>query len=135
MKKLTIVAQEIPLDIYRNLRVTCGLSPKTQEASAIGLSHSIHSVMIKEEEEVIGMGRLIGDGGCFCQVVDICVHPRRQGRGIGKLIMQNLKDYIQANLPESCYISLIADGDAAFLYEKFGFKDTLPVSKGMYLKR
>lgn len=135
MKNLTIVAQEIPPEVYRHLRVTCGLSPKTREASEIGLSHSIYSLMIKEEEEVIGMGRLIGDGGCFCQIVDICVLPSRQGRGIGKMIMQNLTDYIQAHLPPSCYISLIADGDAAFLYEKFGFKDTLPVSKGMYLKR
>ena len=135
MKKLSIVSQDIPVKVYRNLRITCGLSPKTQEASEIGLSHSIYSVMIKDEKEVIGMGRIIGDGGCFCQIVDICVHPSRQGRGLGKLIMQNLMDYIQAKLPESCYISLIADGDAAFLYEKFGFKDTRPASKGMYIKR
>lgn len=135
MENLTIVSQKIPVEVYQHLRVICGLSPKTREASEIGLKHSLHTVVIKDQEEIIGMGRLIGDGGCFCQIVDICVHPSRQGRGIGKMIMQNLTDYIRVNLPESCYISLIADGDAAFLYEKFGFKDTRPASKGMYLKR
>ncbi|WP_373454357.1 hypothetical protein [Cereibacter changlensis] len=27
------------------------------------------------------MGRLIGDGGCFFQIVDIAVDPSHQGQG------------------------------------------------------
>lgn len=134
MEHLEILKEQIPKKIYQDLRVRCGLSAKTDEAAAIGLKHSIFSVMIKEGHEVIGMGRIIGDGGCFCQVVDICVIPEKQGKGIGKLIMQHITNFIQTNLPKSCYTSLIADGDASFLYEKFGFKDTLPESKGMYLE-
>jgi len=132
---MEIIADKIPVEIYRSLRATCGLSAKTQLASEIGLRNAIHSVMIKSGGAIIGMGRIIGDGGCFCQITDICVLPEYQGQGIGKMIMQNLADYIQNNLPESCYISLIADGDASYLYEQFGFKDTLPASKGMYLQR
>ena len=132
---MEILESNIPVDIYRNLRLVCGLSAKTVEASEIGLDNSIHSVMIKAEGEVIGMGRIIGDGGCFCQIVDICVHPKMQGQGIGKIIMSNLTDFIKTHLPESCYISLIADGDASYLYKKFGFQETMPESKGMYLKR
>lgn len=135
MENVTIIEDSIPKELYRKMRVTCGLSSKTNEAAEIGLSNSIHSVMIKRDQRVIGMGRIIGDGGCFCQVVDICVIPEEQGKGIGKIIMKNLTDFIHSHLPESCYVSLIADGDASFLYEKFGFKATMPVSKGMYLKR
>lgn len=131
---MDIIEESIPLETYRTMRVTCGLSPKTSAASEIGLRNSIHSVMIKLDKEVIGMGRIIGDGGCFCQIVDICVLPQHQGKGIGKIIMENLTLFIHEKLPASCYISLIADGDASFLYEKFGFKDTLPASKGMFLK-
>lgn len=79
------------------------------------------------------MGRLIGDGGCFCQIVDICVDPNYQGLGYGKIIMGNIMNYAKEKLPSTCYISLIADGEASFLYEKFGFKDTSPQSIGMYL--
>ncbi len=132
---MEIIADQIPSDIYRFLRTTCGLSAKTQTASEIGLRNSIYSVMIKNGEAIIGMGRIIGDGGCFCQITDICVLPAYQGQGIGKMIMKNLTDYIQHHLPESCYISLIADGNASYLYEQFGFKDTLPASKGMYFQR
>ncbi|XLS30849.1 GNAT family N-acetyltransferase [Flavobacteriaceae bacterium M23B6Z8] len=135
MNNIYIIEKTIPVKIYQNLRIVCGLSAKTDEACKVGLKNSVHSVMIKEQHRIIGMGRIIGDGGCFCQIVDICVLPEKQGQGIGKLIMQSLINFIQTKLPPSCYVSLIADGDAAYLYEKFGFSDTLPVSKGMYLNR
>lgn len=130
--------KKIPLDTYLRLRKEAGLSAKTTEAAKIGLSNSVQEILVVDPitAEHIGMGRIIGDGGCFCQVTDICVLPAYQGKGIGKLIMQKIMDFIEAELPVSCYISLIADGDASFLYEKFGFKETMPVSKGMaYLKR
>jgi len=134
MRNYKVLENKIPLKTYQNLRVESGLSSKTDQACRIGLQNSIHSMMIEYENEIIGMGRIIGDGGCFCQIVDICILPQHQGQGLGKVIMKNLTDFINNNLPESCYVSLIADGNASFLYEKFGFKDTMPKSKGMYLK-
>ena len=131
---LEIVTGNIPVDTYTTLRLKTGLSAKSKNAAEAGLRNSIHSVMIKNGESVIGMGRIIGDGGCFCQLVDICVLPEYQGKGIGKMIMENLTTFIQTELPGSCYVSLIADGNASHLYEKFGFRDTLPGSKGMCLK-
>ena len=133
MQEITIIENELPSDTYRHLRVVSGLSAKSVEASEKGLPNSLFTVLVKKGEQSIGMGRVIGDGGCFCQVVDICVHPEFQGQGLGKQIMQSITNYIREHLPASCYVSLIADGDAAFLYEKFGFMDTLPASKGMYL--
>ncbi len=131
---MNISEQEIPIDVYMEMRVACGLSAKTLEASQIGLKNSIHSVAVKANGAIIGMGRIIGDGGCFCQIVDICVLPEYQKKGVGKMIMENLMGFVHKKLPSSCYVSLIADGDASFLYEKYGFKDTLPASKGMSLK-
>jgi len=80
------------------------------------------------------MGRIIGDGGCFCQVVDICVLPAYQGQSIGKMIMQNIADFIYTQLPPTCYVSLLADGEAYRLYAQYGFKETYPESRGMYLR-
>ncbi|UYW02592.1 GNAT family N-acetyltransferase [Flavobacterium agricola] len=81
------------------------------------------------------MGRVVGDGGCFAQVVDICILPSYQGQGLGKKIMQDIKKFINEQLPESCYVSLLADGQANKLYEQFGFQDTMPKSRGMYFKK
>ena len=134
MNIIKIVEEPIPPHIYRNMRSKCGLSEKSAEAAEIGLAHSLYAVMIKDEEEVIGMGRVIGDGGCFCQIVDICILPEHQGKGFGKILMEKIIHFIKTSLPPTCYVSLIADGNASFLYEKYGFQDTLPASKGMYLK-
>lgn len=130
---IQIIENQIPVQTYIMLRSASGLSEKTTKAAEKGLKNSLYSILIKQGDLSIGMGRIIGDGGCFCQVVDICVLPEHQGKGIGKIIMEYITAYIQ-KLPESCYVSLIADGDAYRLYEKFGFKDTLPRSRGMGLK-
>ncbi|MBX2873888.1 MAG: GNAT family N-acetyltransferase [Saprospiraceae bacterium] len=133
MRELTIIENNLPPATYRHLRVSSGLSAKSVEASEKGLPNSLYTVLLQKEGQAVGMGRLIGDGGCFCQVVDICVAPDFQGQGLGKIIMQHITNYIHDKLPDTCYVSLIADGDACFLYEKFGFRDTLPTSKGIYL--
>ncbi|EJM98037.1 GNAT family N-acetyltransferase [Phyllobacterium sp. YR531] len=119
------------VDDYMRLRVISGLSPKSREAAESGLPHTIHAVIIRYREQAVGMGRIIGDNGCFYQVVDIAVDPEHQGQGLGKMIVENLVDYVQTNAPDGAYCSLIADGPAKYLYEKFGFEPVTPKSIGM----
>ena len=120
---------------YQHLRVAAGLSAKTTAAAARGLPNSLFAVQVLHGDEVVGMGRIIGDGGCFFQVVDIAVLPAHQGKGLGKRIMCEIMQFIETEVPESAYVSLIADGQAQDLYAQFGFKHTAPVSVGMALKR
>lgn len=135
-----IVSYElIEPDDYINMRVSCGLSAKKVMAAVIGLANSLCCVSILDTEnnnKFVGMGRLVGDGGCHCQVVDICVLPEYQGQGLGKLVMSKLTEFIDDNLPESCYVNLIADGEAYQLYAQYGFKEVWPASRGMgYTKK
>jgi len=130
--KFHTIENQLNIEDYQKLRIECGLSKKSKEAAEIGLMHSLYTVAIANHEGVIAMGRLIGDGGTACQVVDICVLPDFQRQGLGKTIMSHIMKYAEQHLPKTCYLSLIADGDARFLYEKYGFKDTMPESIGMY---
>ena len=120
---------------YQHLRVAAGLSAKSTAAAAKGLPNSLFAVQILQCDEVVGMGRIIGDGGCFFQVVDIAVLPAHQGKGLGKLIMREIMQFIETEVPQSAYVSLIADGQAQDLYAQFGFRHTAPASVGMALKR
>lgn len=120
---------------YQHLRVAAGLSAKSTAAAAKGLPNSLFAVQILQGDEVVGMGRIIGDGGCFFQVVDIAVLPAHQGKGLGKLIMREIMQFIETEVPQSAYVSLIADGQAQNLYAQFGFRHTAPASVGMALKR
>lgn len=116
---------------YLQLRAAAGLSPFSEEAASKGLAGTVFAVVIEQEDRVVGMGRLIGDGGCFFQIVDIAVNPSDQGRGLGKTIMRELMEFVTNHLPASAYVSLIADVPANRLYEKFGFVETAPRSLGM----
>ena len=116
---------------FRRLRKEAGLSEKTQEAATIALPNTWFGVHIIYRDEAIGMGRIIGDGGCHFQIVDIAVLPKHQGKGLGKEIMSALIHYFEAHAPASAYISLIADGPAKDLYAKYGFRAVAPKSIGM----
>ncbi|MGK5077898.1 GNAT family N-acetyltransferase [Janthinobacterium sp. HLX7-2] len=120
---------------YQYLRLAAGLSAKSTAAAAKGLPNSLFAVQVLQGDEVVGMGRIIGDGGCFFQVVDIAVLPAHQGKGLGKRIMREIMRFIDTDVPQSAYVSLIADGQAQDLYAQFGFRHTAPASVGMALKR
>ncbi len=119
------------IEAYRALRVAAGLSAKSAEAAARGLPNTLHAVCRHEGQELVAMGRIIGDGGCHLQVVDIAVMPQRQGQGLGKEIMQRLCGWLERNAPPSAYVSLLADGQAHRLYAQYGFQLTAPASVGM----
>lgn len=119
---------------YVALRLAAGLSERTLEAARLGLPGTIHAVCVRDGRRLIGMGRIIGDGGCNFEIVDIAVHPEYQRRGIGYRIMGALTEWLKENAPKSAYVCLIADGGAPALYEKFGFEPTAPASVGMALR-
>jgi GNAT superfamily N-acetyltransferase len=125
-----IEARVPAIDDYMRLRLESGLTPFARDAAEKGLPNSIFGVCLTLGDETVGMGRIIGDGGCFFQVTDIAILPAHQGRGLAKLIMTALSDFI-ATLPKTAYVSLIADVPAHRLYAQFGFDETAPRSVGM----
>lgn len=126
-----LIAQTPSTEVYLQIRAGGGLSGYAPEAAEIGLKNSLFSVMLLDDGKPVGMGRVIGDGGCFVQVTDIVVLPDYQGLGLGKRIMAAITEFLETELPPTAYASLIADVPANRLYEQFGFKETAPRSVGM----
>lgn len=127
-----VLVERFPgIDDYRRLRSVAGLSPKSAEAAALGLANTLYGVSVVRGERAIGMGRIIGDGGCFFVVVDVAVQPEYQRLGLGRRIMDALDGWLRANAPVSSNVSLFADGEAKHLYAQYGFVETGPVSVGM----
>ena len=118
---------------YLRLRVAAGLSRKSPEGAEIGLANSWHAVVVRHGGEIVGMGRVIGDGGLFFMVVDIAVEPAHQGRGLGKAIMAALVERLKAAAPSRAHVALIADGEAHRLYAQYGFTLTAPGGVGMQM--
>ena len=118
---------------YRRLREATGLSPKSEAAAERGLASTTYGVSLLRDGEVVGMGRIVGDGGCFHFVVDIAVVPALQGRGLGKRIMDALDAWLRANAEPTAHVSLFADGDTKHLYARYGFAQS-EKSVGMFYR-
>ncbi len=137
MEDYTVIHATPSVETYISLRAAAGLSPKTLKAATVGLANTLFAVQIAQTSSpsiIVGMGRMIGDGGCFFQLVDMAVLPAHQGKGLGKLIMKELTDWMKKNVPESGNVELFADGRANELYKQFGFVETAgltPTSVGM----
>ena len=135
MSSYTTLHATPSVDTYQRLRVASGLSPKSAEAAARGLPGTLFGVQILHGGEPIAMGRVIGDGGTAFQVVDIAVLPAHQGQGLGKRIMGEIAAWLREHVPETGYVSLLADVPADALYAQFGFVHTAPRTLGMAWKR
>ena len=94
MPNYQLKAQTPTVEDYIRIRSAAGLSRKTEAAATVGLKNSLFAVTVFDRDEPIGIGRVIGDGGCFFELVDIAVMPEHQKKGLGKLIMDALMTYI-----------------------------------------
>ncbi|WP_134903084.1 GNAT family N-acetyltransferase [Paenibacillus polymyxa] len=130
------VGYAIPsVEEYRALRKEAGLTQITEEAAAKGLPNSLFSVTLRLGQELIGMGRVSGDGGVFFLITDIAVKPSYQGKGYGRKLMEEIMDYLSREVPAGSFVTLIADKPADRLYAQFGFQLVSPRSEGMYWRQ
>lgn len=114
---------------YCALRRSVNWSIYSQEQAQRALRNSVYTVTAVEDEQVIGMGRLIGDG-IYYVIADIVVHPLHQRKGIGKKILEMLIDYVDESVPidRRASIQLISEQGEEPFYRK---ADCVPIPNDM----
>ena len=122
------------VDTYLQLREKAGMRARTIQGATKGLGSELFSVILRASEsgEAVGMGRVVGDGGTVFHICDMAVDEKWQGKGGGTMIMHSLMEYILKEASPLSYINLMADVDG--FYERWGFKPTVPNSRGMFLR-
>ena len=127
--------EELPsVERFQELRAAAGMSARSREGVERGLPNSVYGVTVVEAEtgEVVGMARIVGDGGSVYHVCDMAVHPDHQRQGLGSRLMDAIVAYIDEHAPPNAYVNLMADVDG--FYEQWGFEETRPASKGMFYR-
>ncbi|EGR3406674.1 GNAT family N-acetyltransferase [Vibrio parahaemolyticus] len=117
---------------FCEMRVKAGLSPKSLKAATIALPNSLYAISVRDGDALIAMGRVVGDGACNFEVVDVAVDPDYQGQGLGRKVMAYIDNYLSSVALEGSYVSMIADEPE--FYEKLGYKLVSPSSQGMTKK-
>ena len=127
------VVERLPtVEEYVSLREAAGLTPRSREGVERGLPNSLFGVIVEHGPtgETVGMGRVVGDGGTVYQITDMALHPDHQRRGLGTRVMEAILAYLEREAPSRAYVNLFADVEG--FYERFGFEETRPDSRGMY---
>jgi GNAT superfamily N-acetyltransferase len=136
MREEYVVVERTPtVEEYNRVRRAAGLSVKDEQAARQGLANTLYGICILHDGEAVGIGRVIGDGGLFYDIVDVAVVVEHQKKGLGKIIMDALLGYIHAHARPTALICLMANKGMASFYEKFGFKARDTDMPGMNIRK
>ena len=121
-------------ETFLRLRAAAGMRPRSVKGASKGLGQELFSVVLRLEKsgEIVGMGRIVGDGGTIFVICDMMVIESFQKKGGGTMIMDAIMGYLLEEAPPHSYLNLLADVDG--FYEKWGFEPSLPRSRGMVLR-
>ena len=106
---------------YNQLREAVGWGEYQESVIANSLPNTLCCLCVFVENQIIGMARVIGDGGLVYYIQDVVVLPEFQRQGIGTQLMDRIMAYIREHASNNTIIGLMsAVGKEAF-YEKYGF--------------
>lgn len=117
---------------HRAIFEAVGWTPYAPAAAEVSLRNSLFSVVVERAGTVIGIGRIIGDGGKFFYIQDVAVLPDVQGQGIGTLIMDRLIAWIKTHAPHEPFVGLFSTQVAQEFYKHYGFDERRAVLSGMW---
>ena len=93
------------------------LGDKKPEDLKVAFSNSMYKCFVLENGVLIGAGRGLADGIDCSYLCDVAVHPDFQGRGLGKAIIEKLKEMSAGHRK----IILYANPGKEGFYKKLGF--------------
>ena len=111
----------------RNILKTVGMSYVDSDIHKKSFENSYTVVFIFDNEKLIGFGRAISDGVRQSAIYDVATLPEYQGKGIGRLIIEN----IIKNTPTCNFILYASPGKEGF-YESLGFR-RLKTGMGLFI--
>ena len=130
-KKYVIKNAAVSPDDYNELREKSGIgNKKSKENVKVAIENSLFITSIYDDDKLIAMARVVGDGAISIVVTDVMVDSEYQKNGLGRVLMNEINKYLDENYNEDSYIILLANTPYDKFYEKFHFQQ-FPNKKGM----
>lgn len=124
MNKLIIRHNELTAEEFILLwqSVHWGQGPSPEQAR-LAMEHTLFRVSVFDGDHIVAMARVIGDMGLDYYIKDVIVRPEYQQKGIGRLLIGELLQFINDHDVEGTdiFVELCATPDKIPFYEKFGF--------------
>jgi len=124
MAKLTIKHDELTAEEFIQLWQSVWDGAPSLEQTQLALRNTLIRLSVFDGETIVGMARAIGDKGLCYYIKDVVVRPEWQGKGIGRMMIDELLRFINENgtADTNIAVELCAMPDKIPFYERFGFK-------------
>ncbi len=122
---MEIRVNELTPELFLELYTSVGWEPPMFDQVVAALKNSLATFTVYEDNHVVGMARLIGDGGMSFYIKDFAVIPAAQSHGVGTMLMKSMEKYIRENIEKDWAVSLelISTKEAVPFYKKHGFEE------------
>lgn len=122
-KSLHSIEEELPTARqWMDLRASVGWAVFPLEVAERSLAATLFCVCAYEDGELIGMGRVLGDGVISFYIGNVMVRPDRQNTGIGREIMERINAWVERAAAPGAIASLLSIKGREAFYEQFGFQ-------------
>ena len=132
MHSIQIVERRPTAQEFAQLSAAVGWKSRDEKAVARALEGSLYAVCAEVDRVVVGMGRIIGDGGLHYYLSDVAVHPAHQRRGIGSRIVQSLTRFVETVPFKNTWIGVFAVEGTVEFYARYGYRAQAPTGPAMY---
>lgn len=130
--KYRVEIRKLETSEYQSLRKTAGWHIIDFNVSEKALEKDLYSLCVYDGDTIIGMGRIVGDGAIYFYIQDVVVIPEYQGKGVGKMIMDNIETYLHNNANHNSFVGLMAAEGVTKFYHQFGYTKRPENGPGMY---
>lgn len=123
MSRLIEIRQRLPtVEEHARLFERVGWPWYGEEATRSALAGSLFGAVALRGPEIVGMGRVVGDGTVFFYLQDIIVDPVVQRLGIGASLVSALLARARERRAATSFLGVFATPMAVDLYERHGFR-------------
>ncbi len=122
--EIRLIDNILQAEDFIRLRIEAGFAEIPVKHARKALQNGLINVSAIYNGELVGMGRLVGDGAMYWYLQEIIILPKFQRKGIGTMIVNHLVDYAKANSVTGKFTTVggvSAKGKEPF-YDKMGFE-------------
>ena len=96
-EEIRLIDNILQAEDFIRLRIQAGFVEIPVEHARKALRNGLMNVSAIYNGELVGMGRLVGDGAMYWYLQEIIILPQFQRKGIGTMIVNHLVDYAREN--------------------------------------
>lgn len=124
MTDLTVKYNELTAEQFIELWETVWGDGPSLAQTQLAMQHTLFRVSIWDADRIVAMARMLGDMGLNYYIKDVVVRPEYQGKGIGRMLINELIKFVNDNgvRGTDIFVELCAVPDKVPFYEKFGFE-------------